>query len=103
MRGHQAKGTEKNKLRRRATINAADAACRELHIQNIKTPHKGRRQDRRSKLLKRHTDAYARRLFQAGKQAKAQYVIPEKTQKGKKAAGDTDPVKSPDDKEKKIR
>ena len=98
MLGHQQK-EQKKQAQAQATINAADAASEAAYneYQQALTKAGGKQDDPAAKAA---YDAYTT-AFQAGKQAKAQFVIPEKTQKGKKAAADTDPVKSPDDKKKK--
>jgi hypothetical protein len=98
MAGHQMKEQRKN-AQAQATINAADAASEAAYgqYQDALTKAGGKQDDPAAQAA---YQAYTT-AFQAGKQAKAQFVIPEKTQKGKKAAGDTDPVKSPDDKKKK--
>ena len=98
MMGHQQK-EQKKALQAQATINAADAATESAYqqYQDALTKAGGKVDDPAAKAA---YDAYTG-TFNAGKQAKAQFVIPEKGQKGKKAAGDSDPVKSPDDKKKK--
>ena len=98
MLGHQQK-EQKKQAQAQATINAADAASEAAYTQyqDALTKAGGKQDDPGAKAA---YDAYIS-AFQSGKQAKAQFVIPEKGQKGKKAAGDTDPVKSPDDKKKK--
>jgi hypothetical protein len=97
MAGHQMKEQRKN-AQAQATINAADAASEAAYgqYQDALTKAGGKQDDPAAQAA---YQAYTT-AFQAGKQAKAQFVIPEKTQKGKKAAGDTDPVKSPDGKKK---
>lgn len=98
MAGHQQK-EQKQQAKAQATINAADAASEGAYraYQDALTKAGGKKDDPAAQAAYQSYVA----TFQAGKQAKAQYVIPDKTQKGKKAAGDTDPVKSPDDKKKK--
>ncbi len=98
MLGHQQKEAKKQ-AQATATINAADAASEAAYTQyqDALTKAGGKQDDPAAQAA---YQAYTT-AFQAGKQAKAKFVIPEKTQKGKKAAGDTDPVKSPDDKKKK--
>jgi hypothetical protein len=98
MAGHQQK-EQRNQAKAQATINAADAASEGAYraYQDALTKAGGKQDDPAAQAAYQSYVA----TFQAGKQAKAQYVIPDKTQKGKKAAGDTDPVKSPDDKKKK--
>ena len=98
MLGHEQK-EQRKQAQAQATINAADAAANAAYdqYQTALTNAGGKADDPKAQA------AYQEyiKAFQAGKQAKAQFVIPEKTQKGKKAAADTDPVKSPDDKKKK--
>ena len=98
MAGHQQK-EQKQQAKAQATINAADAASEAAYqqYQDALTKAGGKHDDPSAKAA---YDAYTT-AFQAGKQAKAQFVIPDKTQKGKKNTTDTDPVKSPDDKKKK--
>jgi len=97
MLGHQQK-EQKKQAQAEATIKAADSASEAAYAdyQQALTTAGGKQDDPKAQAA---YQAYVT-AFQAGKQAKAQFVIPEKTQKGKKAAGDTDPVKSPDGKKK---
>lgn len=97
MAGHQAK-EQKKQAEAQATINAADAASEAAYqqYQDALTKAGGNVNDPAAQAA---YQSYTQ-TFQAGKQAKAKFVIPEKTQKGKKSAGDSDPVKSPDGKKK---
>jgi hypothetical protein len=98
MAGHQQK-EQKKQAQAQATINAADAASEAAYSQYQQALTKaGGKQDDPAAQAAYQSYVTA---FNAGKQAKAQFVIPDKTQKGKKNATDTDPVKSPDDKKKK--
>jgi hypothetical protein len=98
MMGHQQKEAKKQ-AQAQATINAADAASEAAYTeyQNALTKAGGKQDDPAAQAA---YQAYTT-AFQAGKQAKSQFVMPDKTQKGKKNATDSDPVKSPDDKKKK--
>jgi len=98
MLGHQQK-EQRKQAQAQATINAADAASEAAYqeYQTALTNAGGKADDPKAQAA---YQAYTT-AFQAGKQAKAQFVIPEKGQKGKKNTTDTDPVKSPDDKKKK--
>jgi hypothetical protein len=98
MLGHQQK-EQKKAAQAQATINAADASANAAYeqYQQALTKAGGNQNDPSAQAA---YQAY-QTAFQAGKQAKAQFVIPDKTQKGKKNATDTDPAKSPDDKKKK--
>lgn len=98
MQGHQVKEQRKN-AQAQATINAADAASNAAYeqYQSALTKAGGNQKDPAAQAA---YQSYVQ-AFQAGKQAKAKYVMPEKTQKGKKSSGDSDPVRSPDDKKKK--
>jgi hypothetical protein len=92
MLGHQQK-EQKKAEQAKATINAADAAAEASYqqYQEALTKAGGKQDDPAAKAA---YDAYTT-AFQAGKQAKAQFVIPDK-QKDKKA----DSAKGPDGKKK---
>ena len=83
MLGHQQK-EQKKQMQAQATINAADAASEAAYqqYQEALTKAGGKQDDPGAQAA---YQAYTT-AFQAGKQAKAQFVIPEKGQKGKKSA-----------------
>lgn len=100
MLGHQQK-EQRKQAQAQATINAADAATEGAYQQYQAALTKAGGDDKNPEASAAY-QSYVK-TFQASKQAKAQFVLPDKTQKGKKSAlgSDTDPVKSPDDKKKK--
>ena len=96
MQGHQIK-EQKKYAQAEATIKAADAASESAYqeYQNALTNAGGKVDDPKAQAA---YEAY-KTTFNAGKQAKAQFVMPEKGQKGKKsAANSSDPTASADKK-----
>jgi hypothetical protein len=86
MLGHEQKEQRKNE-QAKATINAADAASEAAYraYQDALTKVGGKQDDPAAQSA---YEAY-KATFNAGKQAKAQFVIPEKGQKGKKSSSDS--------------
>ena len=86
MQGHQLK-EQKKQAQAQATINAADSASEAAYqtYQDTLTKSGGNDKDPAAQAA---YDAY-KTTFMAGKQAKAQFVLPDKTQKGKKSASES--------------